>query len=534
MVITSTLGFTYWWVAARFFPTSAVGLASATTSSMMLLSTFCLLGLGTLLITEIPRNEGQAGPLISTGILLVGGVSFVVGLAFAVLTPFISPSLRPIGANITSILLFATSVSATAVTVIADQVLIALLKGGSQFWRNTVFSVVKLGALYLVGLWLSDKIGLTIYATWTLGNLVSLIPLLGAALWKNRHKMSNFLPQKQLLRKMGPAAFQHHILNLIIQAPSQILPVLVTILLSTSMTAWFYVASMIANFVFSISLSLTTVLHATNAAETTTLSQKARLTIFIGTVTSLVTNIILLVGASTVLNFFGHSYAQEAALPLRLLSLGAFPLIIKNHYIAIRRIKDEITNAMIPIMLGSLFELVLAAVGAHVGALVGLSLGWIIALCFEAIFMVRLVYRTVSGKDRASEDFSSIMDTNTLILAAVRPGIFTDSLSQIIDAPTQEMQAIIGLSSHLRAVKRPPMTIIDTPTVKLQNPEVDQQVTMRLPRATNGNKPYRRTHVLKYTTSMFKAQAKRPLVQPPEAFPVDVPDRSNEPYPSTK
>src|SRR5881227_2001050 len=54
--VTSVLGFVYWWLAAREFPPEVIGIASASISAMMLLGNFCMLGLGTLLITELPRQ----------------------------------------------------------------------------------------------------------------------------------------------------------------------------------------------------------------------------------------------------------------------------------------------------------------------------------------------------------------------------------------------------------------------------------------------------------------------------------------------
>src|SRR5579864_3579031 len=69
--VTSGLGFVYWWVAARQYAPEAVGLASATVSTMLLLGSISMLGLGTLLITELPRQPGREVSLISTGFIVV-------------------------------------------------------------------------------------------------------------------------------------------------------------------------------------------------------------------------------------------------------------------------------------------------------------------------------------------------------------------------------------------------------------------------------------------------------------------------------
>src|SRR5437879_2829277 len=88
--VTSVLGFIYWWLAARDFPPQVIGVASASVSAMMLLGSICMLGLGTLLITELPRQPDQVVSLISTALIVVGGVGGCIGALFAVVALYVS------------------------------------------------------------------------------------------------------------------------------------------------------------------------------------------------------------------------------------------------------------------------------------------------------------------------------------------------------------------------------------------------------------------------------------------------------------
>ncbi len=175
MLVTSVLGFAYWLVADRFYSLDSVGLASAATSAMMLLSTLFLLGQGTVLLTEIPRNKGQEGPLVSASLLLVGVSTFVASIGFALLAPILSPQLSSLGATPQNVLLFAVGATLAGVTVILDQVVIALLQGGIQLWRNTIFAVMKLVLLVVAARLLGQTTGMNIYTTWAIGNAVSLL-----------------------------------------------------------------------------------------------------------------------------------------------------------------------------------------------------------------------------------------------------------------------------------------------------------------------------------------------------------------------
>src|SRR6266567_4001682 len=219
--VTSVLGFVFWWLAARAFPPEAVGLASAAISAMTLLGSVAIVGLGTLLLGELPLQRGREGSLISAA-------------------------------------LFALGVSLTAITLVLDDALIGLFRGGLQLWRNSCFAVVKLAVLLAVSLWLSRAFGMTIYATWAIGNICSLVALAGYVLAKKGWVGRNYLPQWGLLRKLGLSALRHHLLNVTLQAPALVLPVLVTVLLSATVNAWFYVSwnlSSMAN-IFSAALTM--------------------------------------------------------------------------------------------------------------------------------------------------------------------------------------------------------------------------------------------------------------------------------------
>jgi O-antigen/teichoic acid export membrane protein len=181
-----------------------------------------------------------------------------------------------------------------------------------------------------------------------------------------------------------------------------ILPVLVTALLSSTVNAWFYVAWMIANVIYLFPNALTIVLHAMNSAQPSTLAHKARVTMICGLVITIAANCVLQFAPQQVLGVFGKVYAEQATWTLRILVLAAFPLTIKYHYIAICRIQDRITQAMLGMLPGGLLELAAATLGARLGGLTGLSLGWVVAISLEAMFMTHTVYKTLLSSETST------------------------------------------------------------------------------------------------------------------------------------
>ncbi len=401
--VTSLLGSLYWWLAARRFPPASVGIASASVSAMLLLGGLCVLGLGTLLITELPRQPEHAASLISTSLLIVGAVGGTVGLAFALIAPLVSRGFQELGLSLTTIAIFAAGVSLTAIGVVLDQALVGLLRGKLQFGRNALFACARLLALFALSFFSTGRAGIAVYATWVLGVLLSLAALTAYLFYEKGWPGSRYLPRLSSLRKLGGAALQHHMLNMTLQAPVLILPVLVTALLSVTMNAWFYVSWMIANFVFLVPNTLTIVLHAVSSAQQAALARKARITLALGLATSLLANGVLQLAAQQALALFGASYAQQATWTLRVLLLAAVPLTIKYHYIAICRVQDRIRQAMLAMLPGGLLELSAAALGAHLGGLTGLSAGWVVAISLEAACMFRTVANAVRlGREAAS------------------------------------------------------------------------------------------------------------------------------------
>ncbi|MCL5256794.1 MAG: oligosaccharide flippase family protein [Chloroflexi bacterium] len=396
--VTSILGFAYWWVAAREYAAASVGFSAAAISAMMLLGYLSMLGLGTLLIRELPRQPGKESSLIITAVLASAMAGIAIGLLFVAASPWISPEFGSIEMSMVSSCLFAAGVSLTGMGLVLDQALIGLLRGELQLWRNTLFAVSKLIILIGAGLWWQDKSWLAIYLTWLLGNLLSMVVLI-RIVTRSGEKTGTLRLQWGILRGLGRTAVAHHALNLSSQAPSLILPVIVTIVLSSKANAYFYMSWMVSSFVFVGTASLATALYAVGARALDAMAQKTRFTLGLSLLAASVAGGMLVAGADWILRLFGGEYAQEAATSLRILVLAAFPLGVKAHYAVIWRIRGNLMRPILWVVTGAALELILAVIGANVAGLTGLSMGWVGATWIEAACMWRTVQRVAFPRD---------------------------------------------------------------------------------------------------------------------------------------
>jgi O-antigen/teichoic acid export membrane protein len=407
---TAGLGYVFWWLAARAFPPAAIGFAAAVTSAMTLLGTLGVLGLGTLLIAEVGRNPARAGGLVALAMGCAALAAAGLGLAFAALTPRISPDLATLATPI-PMALFAVGVGLTAAAIVLDQALVGLLRGGVQLWRNVLFGASRLVGLGVVWLALrgAPGDGLAIIATWVAANLVSMLPL-GQIARPRRWSLSLVRGRPgpgalgwnwPVVRQRLGAAVGHHALNVGLQLPALSLPILVTVALSATDDAYFYVAWMLAGVAFLGSSALTLALYAVAVREPRHVARYTRVTLGLGLGCGLLAMLGVFTLADPLLGaFFGASYAERTGPVLRLLIVAACPLVVIDHFVALCRIQGRPLVAARLVIPGAVVQLAVAALGARVGGLGELSLGWVLGVTVEAALMLPLVIRVVAPRSR--------------------------------------------------------------------------------------------------------------------------------------
>jgi O-antigen/teichoic acid export membrane protein len=389
-LFNSGLGFLYWWLATRGYEQHSVGLASAMVSAMILLGSIAMLGFGTLLVGELPRRPGAESPLITTATVAILIASLTVTMIFVAGALVLTDNFDELVAYPAYFVMFAVGVALTALTLMLDQAFVGLMRGGVQLRRNILASVLKLMLLVLFAQLGSDTDGFWIFTAWVLSMVLSmLIPL--------NYLLSTYGRPSQmqwdLLREIGRSALVHHWLNLALDAPIRAMPVMVTIVLSPIVNASFYVAWMVGGLLFFPVQSLTLVLFAVGdggpAILADKLRQTLRLSVLIGVSGYLVTYLI----ADPLMGLFGAQYATIATDALRIVALAIFPLIVKDHYVALHRIHKRTAHAARVITLGAALEMIFATLGAIIGGVTLLSISWVLAIGLQALYMAPSVFQ---------------------------------------------------------------------------------------------------------------------------------------------
>jgi O-antigen/teichoic acid export membrane protein len=379
-LLTSALGFGYWWVAARLFPADAVGSASAAVSAMALIGTLGMFGMGTLLLSELPRMASRRWNLITACLLASATVAAVGGIGYVVVAILLDTGLRAALGSPLACLLLVSGMAVNAATLVLDEALVGLLRGRLQLLRNAYFAASKLlmlgalAALPLVGT------GTEILATWIVGIPLSVVLLVAPRLagWRIR----SLRPDLTLLRGLRRHAVDHNVLNLALFVPRACLPLVVAAVLSTRATAAFYAAWMVLTVLAMIPGHMATTLFTVTSGDRSALRGRIRLALQVSLGVGVPASTLVAVLARPIMATFGEEYANAAAGALTILALTFVATTMRQLFVAVSRIRGRTRPASLYAMVAGGAELVAAWYGAAHGGLTDLA--W----CLAAVMVV--------------------------------------------------------------------------------------------------------------------------------------------------
>ena len=392
-LVTSALGFAFWWLAARSLPAGEVGLGSAGLSAVQLVATLSIVGLNTLLLGELAQDPQRAPTLLTSACATVAVTGTVGALGVAGALALSSDSYQQMFGSPLRIAAFVLAVVVTGLTLVLDDACVGLLRSGLQLRRNAVFAVAKLALLPVTTLLLPAGRGCALVLAWAIGALGSLAAVRPLA----RVGTARRRVDRALLRAIAGPAIRHHWLNVAVLAPRFVLPVLAVPLLGEASTAALYTAVMIVSFVNVVPFHLSTVLFAIAPGDERRLRREMRFTLTVSAGLAVVGGLLLAVGAGWTLSVFGHGYTV-AAPALVVLGLATFPMAVKSHYVAVSRVKGLLSRAAWTSSLGAGAEVLAAAVGGVRGGLTGFAVGMVLAQCLEAVVFAPTVWRALHGR----------------------------------------------------------------------------------------------------------------------------------------
>lgn len=388
-IVTSVLGVAYWWLAARIGSPEVVGLASTVINTMGLAGAIGMCGLGSMLIGELGAGTRRAPELVSASVVFSGLASAAVGLVLVIAYALLGRPL-PLHLPLLAVPVFIVACALTGAAVVLDQGLVGAGAGSVQLTRNTVFAAAKLLLVPAAALVATSRQHEVIAAGWSLGIVASL-----AWCWPQvrRTGLVSRHPGWDQLRDRWRTAMAHNTFNVSAQFSRLGLPIVATALVGAAEGGAFFVAWTLAGLAYIVPSHFSTALFALGAGRQHELPQQLRGSLRWSLLAGALGVPIMVVFAALLLRVFGAEYADAAAPTLRILGLAYVLMLIKYHYIAVTRVRGDLLRGSVVTGVAALLEVVLAAVGASLYGLNGLTLGFVIALALQSIPMTVTIVR---------------------------------------------------------------------------------------------------------------------------------------------
>ena len=344
--VSAMLGLLYWVLVARLYSAEDVGRNSAVIASIIFLSGIAQLNLRPVLSRFIPVAGTSTGRFVaiayfvSADAALVVGAVFVLGIqlwahdsVYAMIrsTPFLAFSF--IGMNVL-----------WCIFGLQDGVLIGLRRSVAVLVENSLFGIAKIVFAVVFTLQAATR-GPGIVVSWIIPMVIAIVVVNAAVFRKFVPVHVTAHPETSDLiepRRIARFVAGDYLGSLFALAYASLLPVIIISQVGATKSAHFYIVWIISTSLQLVPLQMVTSLVVETAAEPLAFQRQARhLVVQIARILVPV-GVILLIGASSILQIFGRGYAEDGAGLLRLLVLSLIPDTVIVLFFGFARVRARV------------------------------------------------------------------------------------------------------------------------------------------------------------------------------------------------
>jgi len=389
-ILLSGFGFIFWTICTNLYSDEQVGIATALLAALNLITSLSLMGFELSIIRVLPDHPDKSTLLnvcFSTASLFGVFFSFI----FVLLLPYFAGDLSVVNSSFFYQALFFLFVIIALGDYLVTNTFVAYRKSDFVLRKNLIFSIFKLVFPFVL-------ISFGAYGVFSAWMLSLGIALVYSMVVLTRQFSHNFKPQLGIdpLRGMIKYSFGNYLSSFAEGFPIMVLPILIVNVYSPEEGAYYYIAMMIATFLFTVSASATQSLFA-EASN----SDKAMIDL-IGKVFRFL--VILLVPGITaiillgpfILSIFGPEYSTEATGLLRILAVSSILFSFNAVARTIFRIHYRTVVLTVVSFLGAASIIFLSYALRDFG-LNGVGIAWLLG---EAVSL--LAYSFLIFRDRAN------------------------------------------------------------------------------------------------------------------------------------
>jgi len=324
-VVSGGLGFFFWMICTHIYSPGQIGVGTALISAMSLISTIGLLGFNSTFVRVLPNSKNRNNE-INTGSILVIGVSAILAAIYVLLIPFMAPSLSVVNQNFWYAAGFVIIVALASINSLSDSVFIAYR---SAQYALITDAFITSGAKLLLPL---VFVALGAYGVFFSAGLATSLGMIGSILYMMF--IFGYKPELKIdmptLRDVFRYSFTNYIANLLNMIPALVLPIIVLDHLGAPAAAYYYLAFMIINLIYTVANSVAQSLFAEGSYNDQVLRNLFKRAAVILVTIMIPACVILASLGPLVLDFFGKTYSAGGSSVIILLAV--FAPIVAAYY----------------------------------------------------------------------------------------------------------------------------------------------------------------------------------------------------------
>ncbi len=345
------------------------------------------LNFSTALPRLLPQVRNHRARAVGLCYLATGVTGAAAATTFALVVPHLVGNLRFLIQSDGLVLTLVVGLVAFNIFAVQDAVLIATRWAAIVPIENAAFGLIKIGLMVaLVG----SAGGHGLFASWLIATVMLVLPV-NALLFRRvlREPATPTGQQVALPVEGGRGKLLRYLANdwfaaLLGQGTADLLPLIVLSMLGRAVTAYFYIAFVIATAVATFAQSFTTSLLVEASHDESALAELARRTIARSVILIVPGVLAAMIAAPFGLRLFGVGYAADSEGVLRLLLLATIPQTAVAIAMNIERVRGRAHRVVRYQAVAAVTALALIAPFIRMAGLSGVGWAWLVGQCIAA------------------------------------------------------------------------------------------------------------------------------------------------------
>lgn len=375
--LSAFTGFVFWILAAKYYNTQDMGIATALISTLTLLLIFSKLGFDQSIVRFFPSHDKNS--ILYTSIISSFLLATVFTLLFILGIDFFSPKLY-ILKDYSNAFLYLLILFGHIGTTLTGAAFIAIRKAKFQYYQNILLCsrlLFLLPLLKLGSMGVFCSLGMSLILTF----LASIYVLTKGTISKKITFDTNFL------RNTFSYSIGNYLEGLFSTAPNFILPIMALNVLGAEETAFYYVPYSIVYLLFQIStsVSMSLFVEGSHGEPIKKNAIKSSVLIFL---LILPLSLVLYFKGYIILGLIKDNYVTNSFKLMQLLVISSFPVSLQNIYFSVKRIQKDVMSIILLSGINAFLLLSLSHYFMQIYGILGIGYAWILSYSLVCIIII--------------------------------------------------------------------------------------------------------------------------------------------------